>query len=204
MAGMFGVRRGARHGAALCATLSVLLLLGGSGAQAGTTAASSLTKTGTDALTGATASSTGAVGTTGPGHAINWVLHYSNTTGAPASVNLKDRVGANQTFVAGSLRVPSGTCLAPEWSANGGSGWVTSEPTSGVDAVGASGTAAPGGLGTTGGFSAIATAATGSNGGGDGWDDIFYGGNAYNLHHDYITGATCARSRPDGQAQDAA
>lgn len=88
-------------------------------ASAGTTNASTLTKTGTDESTGASVSSGGASAQTSPGDTIDWVLHYSNDTGSAANVTIKDPIAANQTFVSGSLLVPPGTGLSPEWSNEG-------------------------------------------------------------------------------------
>lgn len=192
-----GIRRWLR-------VLGVAAALGGLGlcgadieAQAGTTPASSIAMKGTDASTGSAANSTGTVGTTAPGHTIDWVVHYANTTGAPATVKLTDAIGANQSFVPGSLSVPSGTGLAPQWSTDGGSSWVTAEPGSGVNAVGATGTMAPGGLGaTSGAFSTYSAPAAGFTGAGDGWEDTFYKGNVYNLHHQW--GRHAPQSGVDG------
>ncbi len=177
---------------ALPACVFVMVLVGAGPARGGTTNASTLTEMGTDAQTGSTASTAGKVGTTAAGDAINWVLHYGNTTGAPAAVNLTDPMGADQAFVPGSLNVPSGTGLSPQWSTNGGGSYVASEPGSGVNAVGATGTVAPGGLGATGSFSAVSAPTAGGGGGGDGWNDIFYAGDVYNLHHHYMTGESSA------------
>ena len=75
----------------------------------GITAALTFSKTGTDASTGSTAdSSTGTVGTTGPGHTINWVLNYHNSTGSSASVNMTDpfeRPDVRSRVVEGPARV---------------------------------------------------------------------------------------------------
>ncbi|HEX5192161.1 MAG TPA: DUF11 domain-containing protein [Solirubrobacteraceae bacterium] len=155
-------------------------------ALAGTTAASILTKTGTDAKTGAIASAANATATAGPGDTLDWVLHYSNDTGGPAKVNITDPMGPNQTFVSKSLRVSPG--LSPEWSTNGGGSFVSSEPGSGVNAVGASGSLPNGGLGAVSPFAQAAASTTGASTRGDGFEDIFYGGNVYNLHHHMFPG----------------
>ena len=101
-------------------------------------------------------------------------------------MNITDPIGANQAFVPGSLQTPPG--LSPAWSTNGGGSFTSTEPGSGVNAIRAAGTVAPGGLGATGSFSAVSAPSTGGSGGGDGWNDVFYAGNVYNLHHHYMTG----------------
>lgn len=186
----------------LGALIALTLTLGGGvGARAGTTVASSLTKTGTDASIGSTARSAGTVGTTAPGRTITWVLHYANSTGAPASVKLTDPIGANRTFAPGSLQVRPATGLSPEWSTDGGSSWVTSEPASGVNAVGATG---PSVLGSPGVSAQVGAPppATIPTGGGDGWEALVVGGKVYNVFHAFnptpldchslATGARCS------------
>lgn len=159
-------------------------------ALAGTTGASTFTKTGTDPADGSAATATSSIGKTAAGDTLNWVLHYTNSTGAPAKVKITDPIGANQTFVKGSLVVPAGTGLSPEWSTDGGVGYVASEPGSGVNAVAASGLVAPTGLGGTSTFTPISTPTAGNGESGDGFEDIFYGGNVYNLHHHFYPGET--------------
>jgi hypothetical protein len=115
---------------------------------------------------------------------------------------MTDPITGNQSFVPGSLKTPPG--LAPRWSTNGGGSHGTTEPASGVNAVGASGTSVDGSTGgqaqsqpPTGGFAA-------PNAGGDGWEALFIGANVYNVHHHAVynavnqidchvksTGATC-------------
>jgi uncharacterized repeat protein (TIGR01451 family) len=158
--------------------------------SAATTVSSSLTKTGTDAATASSVSSTtpAAVGSTQIGDTINWVLHYRNVSGASASTTLKDPFGGGQTFVPGSLQVPQG--LAPQWSTNGGSSFLPSEPAAGVDAIGATGTSVPGSTGAQAPFPPAAGGFTGAAGGGDGWEAILFGNNVYNVHHHLYLGAT--------------
>jgi hypothetical protein len=56
-------------------------------------------QTGTDAKTGSVASADNATATAGPGDTLKWVLHYNNTTGSSATVNITDPGGRNQSFV---------------------------------------------------------------------------------------------------------
>jgi uncharacterized repeat protein (TIGR01451 family) len=171
---------------AAVAALCVIGAVTAGPAFAGTTAASTFTKTGSDPSTGSTATATSTTGTANAGDTLSWVLHYQNNTGSPATVNITDPIGPNQTFVSGSLQTaPS---LAPEWSVDGGASFVTSEPGSGVNAVGAAGLVPPTGLGSVGSFSQITTSATPDTGTGDGWQAIFYGGNVYVLHHHFYPG----------------
>jgi uncharacterized repeat protein (TIGR01451 family) len=158
-----------------------LSLLVAAPALGATTQVSSFTKSGTDPSTGSTATAGGAAGSANGGDTVNWTLSYRNTAGAPASADLTDVIGTNQTYVPGSLQTPPG--MAPRWSTNGGSSYVTSEPGSGVNAVGASGSNIDGSTGgqtlaqpPAGGFTAGSAA-------GDGWEAIFVGANVYNIHH---------------------
>lgn len=168
--------------AAIVIAVSVLIGLAASAsAIAGTTAASTFTKSGSDASTGSTVTSGGAVGTTAAGDTINWVLHYRNTTGAVAQTDITDAIGGNQSFVPGSLKTPPG--LAPQWSTNGGGTYAGAEPAAGVDAVGATGGIVDG---ATGGQVQSLPATSGfvaAGAGGDGWEAIFIGANIYNIHH---------------------
>ena len=132
-------------GLTLPVCLCLAALAGAVPALAGTTSASTFTKTGTDPTTKSIATATSAVGKTAAGDTINWVLHYSNTTGAPALVNMTDPIGANQTFVPGSLQTPPG--LSPAWSTNGGGSFASTEPGSGVNAIRAAGTSVDGSTG---------------------------------------------------------
>jgi uncharacterized repeat protein (TIGR01451 family) len=176
--------------AALLTSLATVLayLASAVPASAGTTVASSFTKTGTDANNGASVTATGSTAKTSPGDTIDWVLHYGNSTGAPANVKITDPIDANEAFVKGSLMVPSGTGLSPQWSTNGGGAFAPNEPASGTNAIGASGLVAPTGLGSTSAFTPISTPTTGNGESGDGFQDFFYNGNVYNLHHHLYPG----------------
>jgi uncharacterized repeat protein (TIGR01451 family) len=166
--------------AAVCAA-ALVCCAGAPCALAGTTVASTLSKTGIDASSGSMASSGGPAGATAVGHTIDWVLSYQNTTGSSANVNVTDPLGANQTFVPGSLRVPPG--FSPRWSTNGGGSYVPVEPASGVNAIGASGTS----VGLSTGSEAVTQPPRGSfvasSGGGDGYEALFIGSDIYNVHH---------------------
>jgi uncharacterized repeat protein (TIGR01451 family) len=161
----------------MCAA-ALACLLAATPALAGTTAASTFSKTGIDPATGSTATAGGAAGDTVAGHTINWVLSYGNTTGGLANVNITDPITGNQTYVPGSLQTPPG--LAPQWSTNGGTSYGTTEPPTGVNAIGATGKNAATGTQVT------AAPASGFNTGtpnGDGWEALFVGDNVYNIHH---------------------
>lgn len=168
-----------------CAGAAALATSGTAGA--GTTPASTFEKSGRDSTSGSTATSGGTVGTTAAGRTIDWTLHYRNTTGVQADVELSDVIAGNQTFVPGSLRLPPG--LTGRWSTNGGSTFSASEPASGVDAVGATGTNVDG---STGRAVAVQPAQSGfnvGNVGGDGWEALFVDDNVYNVHHHRAPGA---------------
>lgn len=108
-------------------------------ALAATSGASALTATGSDATAGSTTdSATGATGTTRLGDTIDWALHYRNETGAPATVNVKDRIAGDQSFVPGSLKLPPG--LAAQYSTDGGGTWAAGAPPADARGVGATGT----------------------------------------------------------------
>ncbi len=176
--------RGPCRARALLIVMSVVAaagLLAASPALAGTTSASTFTKTGTDATTGSTAAATSSVGKTAAGDTINWVLHYRNTTGAAANANITDPIGANQTFVPGSLQTPPG--LSPAWSTNGGGSYTLTEPGAGVNAIRAAG---PSVDGATGAQSLVSPPLASFNAGaslGDGWETLFVGANIWNIHH---------------------
>jgi uncharacterized repeat protein (TIGR01451 family) len=119
----------------------VMLTLAGGSARAASSVASSLYKTGTDLQTGSQATSEAQgsqpaqIGQANAGDTIKWVLHYSNTSGGPAEVNLTDSIAAGQTFVPGSLRLPPG--WAPRFATGLGAPLThPTEPASGVTAVG--------------------------------------------------------------------
>jgi uncharacterized repeat protein (TIGR01451 family) len=164
---------------AACVVVGVLAVWVASAGGA-TTAISSFTKTGVDETTGSTATPD-RPGETAPGHTLHWVLSYRNATGGDASVNISDRIGANQTFVHGSLRSPPD--LVREWSTDAGASYVRTEPPSGVDSVRATGVNGPG---STGSRSPVPPPARGFSAGtsnGDGWEPLFIGENVYNVHH---------------------
>jgi uncharacterized repeat protein (TIGR01451 family) len=167
--------------AVIFATAMLALLAASGSALAGTTTASTFTKTGTDPTTGSTATATSAVGTTAAGDTINWVLGYRNTTGAPALVNMTDLIGANQTFVHGSLQTPPG--LLPAWSTNGGGSFTSTEPGSGVNAIRAAGTSVDGSTGAQSLFSPPLSSFSAGASQGDGWEALFIGPNIWNIHH---------------------
>jgi hypothetical protein len=145
-----------------------------------TTSVSTFTKSGNDPTTNSTATGGGSPGSTKAGDTINWVLHYKNNTGASANVNITDPITGNQTYVPGSLQTPPG--FSPQWSTDGGSSYVTSEPASGVNAVGAAGSSLPGSTGDTAQLG-TPPAAVPASGSGDGWEPLFIGGNVYNVFH---------------------
>src|SRR5437016_3104617 len=102
--------RSALSRAALLALVAlVAFAAAASSARAGTTAASTLTKSGVDPSTHDTASSaTGHVGQTRPGDTITWAVNYRNTTGSGADVTITNPIGPHQTYVPGSLALPPG------------------------------------------------------------------------------------------------
>ncbi len=157
-----------------------LLTVGVASAGGATTAVSSFSKSGVDEATGSTATGS-ASGQTAAGHTLDWVLSYRNTTSADAQVNITDPLVGNHTYVPGSLQVPPG--FSPQWSTDGGASYTTTEPASGVNAVGATGTNGPG---STGSRSPVPPPARGFSAGtsnGDGWEPLFIGENVYNVHH---------------------
>ncbi|MDT4949218.1 MAG: hypothetical protein QOJ37_1813, partial [Pseudonocardiales bacterium] len=92
---------------ALVAALSSASVLMSGAARAGTTAASTFSKTGTDLRNASVANSaSGAQGTAQPGDTIKWALNYKNTTGADATVGMTDPIASGQTYVANSLQTP--------------------------------------------------------------------------------------------------
>ena len=169
----------------VCLCLSALV--GAGPALAGTTNASTLTKTGTDASTGSTATATSTIGKTAPGDTINWVLSDTNTTGSSANVNLTDPIGANQTFVPGSLQTPPG--LSPAWSTNAGGSFTSTEPGSGVNAIRAAGTSVDGSTGAQSLFSAPLSSFSAGASHGDGWEALFIGPDIWNIHHHTLQSA---------------
>jgi uncharacterized repeat protein (TIGR01451 family) len=163
---------------AACIAVFAALVFAGA-AHAGTTTASTLTKTGTDATTKSSATATETTGTAGPGDTLNWVLHYTNTTGSNAKVNITDPIGENQTYVAGSLQAPPS--LTPQFTTNG-STWGTGTPPAGATGVGATGTVEGG---TTLAESPAFKVSTVNfhTVGGDGYTVEGLGGNIYTVFH---------------------
>jgi uncharacterized repeat protein (TIGR01451 family) len=178
-------QRGSGTRAAAGALVCTMALIGAASAHA---APSTITKTGADGATGSSATSGGAPGNANPGDTINWVVNYRNTTGARATVDILDPIAGNQTFVPGSLKTPPS--LTPRWSTDGGASFAASEPASGVNAVGATGTSIDGATGAQSpAFTAPPVSFNGAGGGGDGYKAIFVGPNLYNVHHHTFTGA---------------
>ena len=165
---------------------SLTMIASAGPAPAGTSEASTLTASGSDATAGSTAdSATGTAGTTRPGDAIDWMLHYRNETGAPATVNLKDRIAGDQSFVPGSLKLPPG--LAAQNSTDGGGTWAAGAPPANAAGVGATGTVP---AGTTNATSPAFKTATldFKTPGGDGYSVEGLGSNIYTVfHHDADT-----------------
>jgi uncharacterized repeat protein (TIGR01451 family)/fimbrial isopeptide formation D2 family protein len=92
-------------------------------AEAGTTAAATFSKTGTNLRNDSVANSaSGAQGTAQPGDTIKWALNYKNTTGADATVGMTDPIASGQTYVPNSLQTPpnlSGTVSGSTVTVNG-------------------------------------------------------------------------------------
>jgi uncharacterized repeat protein (TIGR01451 family) len=148
-------------------------------AQAGTTTASTLTKVGTDAATHSTATGTETTGTAAPGDTINWVMRYTNNTGSNAGVNLTDPIGADQTYVPGSLRLPPS--LSPQYTASGGA-WAGGAPPAGATGIGGTGTV-PAGTTTAQSPPFTLSTVTFNTPGGDGYTVEGLGGNIYTVFH---------------------
>jgi len=92
---------------ALAAAFVSASVVAGAAAQAGTTDASTFTKTGTNERTGSRAdSATGDQATARPGDTIKWALNYKNTTGADATVAMTDPIASGQTYVPNSVVTP--------------------------------------------------------------------------------------------------
>jgi uncharacterized repeat protein (TIGR01451 family) len=108
---------------ALVAALTSAAMLSSATAEAGTTAASTFNKTGTNLRNDSVANSaSGAQGTAQPGDTIKWALNYKNTTGADATVGMTDPIASGQTYVANSLQTPpnlSGTVSGSTVTVNG-------------------------------------------------------------------------------------
>jgi uncharacterized repeat protein (TIGR01451 family) len=108
---------------ALVAALTSAAMLSSATAEAGTTAASTFNKTGTNLRNDSVANSaSGAQGTAQPGDTIKWALNYKNITGADATVGMTDPIASGQTYVANSLQTPpnlSGTVSGSTVTVNG-------------------------------------------------------------------------------------
>jgi uncharacterized repeat protein (TIGR01451 family) len=167
--------------------LACLVLAGSVGtARAASTAVSNFSKTGTAKGNGSSTSG-GSTATTAPGDTIDWVMTYGNKTGAPAEVTVTDPISGNQTYVPGSLKVPP--TLDPQWSTDGGASYVTSEPGSGVNAVGAKGVSGDESTGEHKIFTPPLASFSAGNSQGDGWEALFIGDNLYNIHHHRAAGS---------------
>src|SRR5579875_2913623 len=151
-------------------------------ASAASSAASTLTKTATDPTTGSSATSQAgtAPGTTQPGDTIDWVLHYTNNTGAQATVDQTDPITGPQTYVAGSLKTPPS--LSPQYSTDGGSSWTAGTPPATANGVGATGSVPPN---TTSAASPpfTAQALSFTTPGGDGYSVEGQGNQIYTVFH---------------------
>jgi uncharacterized repeat protein (TIGR01451 family) len=165
---------GAARTIATLAALCCLTAVVAGTAYAADTPVSNFSKSGKDDTTGSTS-------TTAAGHTLDWVLSYRNKTGSQANVNITDPITGNQDYVPGSLKTPPG--LDPQWSTDGGSSWVTSEPGSGVNGVGAKGTSVDGSTGPQDLFSAPLSSFSAGATQGDGWEALFIGANVWNIHH---------------------
>jgi uncharacterized repeat protein (TIGR01451 family)/fimbrial isopeptide formation D2 family protein len=158
--------------------------------------ASSLYKTGIDLTTKSEASTQPGhekEGQAGGGDTIEWVLHYENTSGALAEMNLTDPILDGQTFKPGSLKTPPG--FAPQYTtAAGGQGeYKTGTEPSGVTGVGAYvGSENEGGAdkvtpplakGRTAEIPYPLTTNFEAQGSGDGFEPLLFEGNVYNDYH---------------------
>ncbi len=154
--------------AALAAALAAsgAVLLGSTGTAAAAAPLSTFTKTGTDATSNSTADSTnpGNPGTGKPGDTVNWVLHYANQSGSPATASVTDQIADGQTYTSGSLKTPPGWTGAVNGTTLTASG-PAQAPTTSV----ASANFAPTTPFTTQG--------------GDGYSATGYGGNVYDVFH---------------------
>ena len=158
-------------------------------ASAGTTSFSTFTKSATDLTTGSVATES-TPGTANPGDTLKYVLSYTNNTGSAADATVTDPITGNQTFVPHSLQTPPNT--TGEWSTNGGTSYVTTEPASGVNAVGAQITpTVNGSTGLQATFSAPSSIDAGAASG-DGFNLVYYGGDVYNVIHRIMPGGNYA------------
>ena len=129
-----------------------------------------ITLSGQDASTGSTTATTA-------GNKLNWVIGVN----APSSTTqtVTDSISSPQGYVAGSLKLPPGWS-ASQQPANGSAGLLSVS-------VPPQPSTAPGVLGQSNGSPSSAFFPS-SQGSGDGWDTLFYGGNVYNIHHHYFKG----------------
>ena len=149
----------------------------------GTSAAATFTKTGTSTATGtSTDSAAGTTGTTQQSDTLNWVLHYTNTTGSSATVDQTDAITGLQGYVPGSLKTPPS--LSPQYTTDGGQTWTAGSPPSGtaVNGVGATGTV-PASITSSASSNFSAAAVTFNTPGGDGYSVEGYLGNVYTVFH---------------------
>ena len=82
-------------------------------------AAGGLSKQGYDTATQSTT-------TTKQGGEVKWVNSLNNETASPAVATITDPIGANQTYVSGSLQTPPS--WTKEYSTDNGATWSTTEP----------------------------------------------------------------------------
>jgi uncharacterized repeat protein (TIGR01451 family) len=137
-------------------------------------AADPLTKTGIDVTTGSTSTVTG-------GDTVRYTLSASNPSAGPSTVQITDPLSGGQTLKPGSLLAPPG--YTREYSTDGGATYSATEPSSGVNAVRATGTNVPGSDGADVAIDPPSATLKTSVSQGDGFQAIFYKGRIYNVHH---------------------
>ena len=121
-----------------------------------------------------------------PGSPIKWVLNYDNTSGTPAHARVTDPIGANQTFVPGTLQAPP--IWSKEYSADGttfgttdlGTDTVAVRSQADVPST-STGAAVPVPPPITSTFQTSAT-------GGDGFRPILFGNDVFNIFHHTLLG----------------
>ncbi|SEH69787.1 MULTISPECIES: DUF11 domain-containing protein [unclassified Leifsonia] len=147
-----GRLRTSAFGLAAILLVASAVALGAQPAAADVTPVSTVYKTGTDPATGSSAASPGSPGgqrsgQTHPGDTIDWVMNYSNSTGADAAVDARDALTGAGTYVNGSLVVPPAQIpeepFQAQYSSNGGGTWQQGAPPAGATGVGFTGGAAP-------------------------------------------------------------
>ena len=120
---------------------------------------------------------------TAPNREIKWVIDYKNSTGATESnVTVIDPIPVDTNYVAGSVQAPTG--FTTEYSTDGGSTWLTTEPASGVTHIrftGANITSPATSI--TDNFKAAASEIQTGVGGGDGYQPILYKGYVCASYH---------------------